>query len=340
MNRLERAMNKLIERLTARGLILMYHRVAEPDLDPWGLRVSPKHFAEQLAVINRFFHPLSMQELIKHMQRGKIPNRSIVVTFDDGYVDNLLNAKPLLEQYDVPATIFLATDALVEERNFWWDELAWVLLQPGTLPACLELNLNGSKNEWQLGDARRYSMQDRQKDWQRRPWDALSGTRLAFFYLIWQQLIRLPKPERLEALDAIRAWAGTGGDPWLGDHALSQEDVHALGKGDLVELGAHTMTHASLRLLPNSQQMDEIAGSKAQLENIIGRTVTSFSYPHGEYSDETMELVKKAGFQSASTTSFRCVLPKADRFQLPRFQVDDWNGEEFLRHLVRWYALS
>ena len=340
MNLIERATSKLKERLTSRGLILMYHRVAEPDLDPWGLRVSPKHFAEQLAVINRFFHPLSMQELIKHMQRGKVPNRSIVVTFDDGYVDNLLHAKPLLEHYDVPATIFLVTDALVEESNFWWDELEWALLQPGTLPASLKLNVNGSKHEWQLGDARQYSIQEREKDWRRRPWDALSGTRLAFFYLIWQQLLKLSKPERLEALDAIRAWVGTGSNPRRGDHALSQEDVRALGNGKLVELGAHTITHASLRLLSNSQQMDEIAGSKAQLENIIGRPVTSFSYPHGEYSVETTDLVKKAGFQVASTTNFRCVLPNADPFQLPRFQVDDWSGEEFLRRLVRWYALS
>ena len=340
MNRLENAMNKLLERLTARGLILMYHRVAEPDLDPWGLRVSPKHFAEQLAVINKFFHPLSMQELCRHIQRGKIPNRSIVVTFDDGYVDNLLSAKPLLERYDVPATIFLVTDALVEERTFWWDELEWALLQPGTLPDCLKLNLNGSKQEWELGNARQYSSQDREKDWQRRPWDGLPGTRLAFFYLIWQQLLKLSKPERLEALDAIRAWAGTGSDPRRGDHALSQDDVHDLGKGNLVELGAHTMTHATLRLLSNSQQMDEIAGSKAQLENIIGRPVTSFSYPHGEYSVETTALVKRAGFQVASTTNFRCVFHDADPFQLPRFQVDDWSGGEFLRRLARWYALS
>jgi peptidoglycan/xylan/chitin deacetylase (PgdA/CDA1 family) len=274
------------------------------------------------------------------MQRGKVPNRAIVLTFDDGYMDNLLNAKPLLEHYDVPATIFLVTDALVEERNFWWDELEWALLQPGTLPAYLELNVNGSKYEWHLGDAHLYSLKDRQNDWQRRPWDAPPGTRLAFFYLVWQQLLKLSKPERLEALDAIRAWVGTASDPRREDRALTQEDVSALGNGDLVELGAHTMTHASLRLLSNAQQMDEIAGSKAQLENITGRPVTSFSYPHGEYSVETTALVKRAGFQVASTTNFRCVLPDADPFQLPRFQVDDWSGEEFLRCLARWYALS
>jgi peptidoglycan/xylan/chitin deacetylase (PgdA/CDA1 family) len=339
MNLIQKATTKLKERLTARGLILMYHRIAEPDLDPWGLSVSPEHFSEQLEVINKYFYPLSMQELLRHLQRGNVPNWSIMVTFDDGYVDNLHNAKPLLEQYDVPATIFLVTEALVEGRNFWWDELEWALLQPGTLPDWLELKINGSNYEWELGSARWYSIPDRQDDWQRRPWDANPGTRLAFFYLIWQRLLELSRPERLEAMDAIRVWAGTNRPSRHRDRALSKDEVNTLGEGNLIELGAHTVTHASLRLLSNSQQMDEISGSKTQLENIISRPVTSFSYPHGEYSLETRGLVRRAGFHGASTTNFQCVLPGTDPFQLPRFQVDDWSGEEFLRRLAKWYAL-
>jgi peptidoglycan/xylan/chitin deacetylase (PgdA/CDA1 family) len=340
MNWIQRTVAKFSERLSARGLILMYHRISEPDLDPWGLSVSPDHFAEQLEVIKKYFYPLGMQEFLGHLQRGRVPNRSIVITFDDGYVDNLHHAKPLLERSDVPATIFLVTEAIVEERNFWWDELEWALLQPVTLPDWLELKVNSSKYEWQLGDARRYRLRDRQKDRQRRPWDAIPGTRLAFFYLIWQRLLELSKPERLEALDAIRAWAGASNDPPRGDRALSKDEVNVLGEGGLIELGAHTITHPSLKLLSTSQQMEEISGSKAQLENIIGHPVISFSYPHGEYSLETIELVQRAGFHGASTTNFKCVKPGADPFQLPRFQIDDWSGEELLRRLARWYALS
>ena len=338
MNLIHRAKTTLRETLTARGLILMYHRVAEPDLDPWGLSVSPAHFAEQLEVINKYFRPLSIQDLLKHLQRGKVPNRSVVVTFDDGYVDNLLNAKPLLAQYDVPATVFLVTEALVEDRNFWWDDLEGALLQPGTLPGHLELKVNSSKYEWSLGDARGYSKEDRQKDRQRRPWDAPTGTRLAFFYVIWQHLLKLSKPERIEALDAICTWAGMSKDLDRASRALNTHEVNVLREGSLIEVGAHTVTHPSLTVLSKVQQLEEIASSKTQLENIIGYPVTDFSYPHGDYSLESMELVHKAGFQSASTTNVKCVFRDADPFQLPRFQVDDWNGERFLRRIARWYV--
>lgn len=339
MNRIRRAKSRLKERLTSRGLILMYHRVAEPDLDPWGLSVSPGHFSEQLEVLQKYFHPLSLPELLKHIQRGRVPNRAIAVTFDDGYVDNLELAKPLLERSAVPATIFLVTEAIMEGRNFWWDELEWALLQPGTLPDSLTLRLRSRMLEWQLGAARRYTLQQRREDRQRRPWDAVPGTRLAFFNLIWQHLQALSGPERLEALAAICAWAGTSTQPRRGVRALSKDEVKVLGQGDLIELGAHTMTHPSLKALPISQQMDEISGSKNQLEDVIGRPVTSFSYPHGEYSTETVQLVQKTGLQTATTTHSKCVRADTDPFQLPRFQVDDWNGEQFLRRLARWYAL-
>src|SRR5215216_4612369 len=248
MNLIQRAAIQLRERLIARGLVLMYHRIAEPDLDPWGLSVSPGHFTEQLEVINKYFHPLRMKDLRSDLLRGKVPNRSIVVTFDDGYADTLQYAKPLLARYDVPATIFLVTEAILEERSFWWDELQWALLQPGTLPDSLELSVKGTKYEWQLDDARWYSQQDRHNDRQRRPWDALPGTRLAFFYLIWQRLLELSKPQRLEALDAIRAWARVNHDSQPRDRALSPAEVNILGEGGLIELGAHTMTHPSLKV--------------------------------------------------------------------------------------------
>src|SRR5262245_22040769 len=106
-----------------RALILMYHRVAEPPMDPWYLSVSPRHFAEQLDVLRQHARLLRVDQLSRALRDGDVPDRSVVVTFDDGYADNLRTAKSLLELYNVPATVFLTTGYIGQDREFWWDEL-------------------------------------------------------------------------------------------------------------------------------------------------------------------------------------------------------------------------
>ena len=102
----------------------MYHRIAALDSDPWRLAVEPARFAEQLEVIGASFRPFSLGELVRAIDAGQIPSRAVTVTFDDGYRDNLYAAKPLLERYRIPATVFVVTGYLDSARDFWWDELA------------------------------------------------------------------------------------------------------------------------------------------------------------------------------------------------------------------------
>jgi peptidoglycan/xylan/chitin deacetylase (PgdA/CDA1 family) len=107
----------------ADGVILMYHRVDVADLDPWRLAVDPGHFDEHLEVLCELFHPVSLERFAGAFASGGIPPGSVVVTFDDGYRDNLLNAQPLLEKHGVPASLFVTTGYLDSGRDFWWEEL-------------------------------------------------------------------------------------------------------------------------------------------------------------------------------------------------------------------------
>ena len=88
-------------------------------------------------------------------------------------------------------------------------------------------------------------------------------------------------------------------------------------------------------------QETEIQGSKARLEEILGRSVTSFAYPYGlrsDYSPETVAIVKQAGFDCASSSEEDNVWRGSDRFQLPRRIVFDWDGEQFARKLRQWFG--
>ena len=116
---LRKAARWLRSRYSPGALILGYHRVAHVHSDPHGLCVSPQHFEEQLAVLRREARPIALGELLRGLQEGHVPARAIAVTFDDGYADVLAQAQPLLERYEIPATVFVVSGCL--GGSFWWD---------------------------------------------------------------------------------------------------------------------------------------------------------------------------------------------------------------------------
>ena len=316
----------------------MYHGIAEVGSDPWSLCVSPRHFAEHLEVLQHFGHLMRLQDLSQNLREGSIPRHSVAVTFDDGYANNLHNAKPLLERYDIPATIFLTTGYIGSEREFWWDELDRLLLQPGRLPETLCLKVNGGTYRWELGEVAYYSEDTYRRDRNRKAWEGEPGSRHALFYSLWQLLRPLWEEKRRITLDELVTWAGVDPVARPTHRALLAEEVGTLGEGDLIEIGSHTVTHPFLSMHPATFQSDEIQQSKAYLEDITGRPVMSFAYPHGDYTKETVALVKKAGFTCACSSIENTVWRYTDCFTLPRFEVHNWNGEEFARRLSRAFA--
>jgi len=166
-------------------LILMYHRVTELRSDPWGLAVAPRHFAEHLEILRQYARPLSLRQLSQALLEGDLPDRSVVVTFDDGYADNLHNAKPFLERYDIPATVFLTSGFIGREREFWWDDLDRIILQPGTLPKRLKLVVNSDKYSWELGEAAHYTDDASQRHSRWRVREEAPSPRQSLYRSLW-----------------------------------------------------------------------------------------------------------------------------------------------------------
>src|SRR4051794_20071252 len=117
-----RAGRWLLERRGAIA-ILLYHRVTALDSDPQQLAVTPEHFDEHLRVLREICTPVELADVPRMLRARRLPKRPVAVTFDDGYRDNLHEAKPLLERHGVPATVFVASGYVGSGREFWWDEL-------------------------------------------------------------------------------------------------------------------------------------------------------------------------------------------------------------------------
>lgn len=337
-SKLRHTLQSLKKRFIPVSLILMYHRVADIKTDPWRLSVSPQHFSEHLEVLQKMACSQRLDHLAHALQQGKIPRRSVVITFDDGYADNLTTAKPLLERFHIPATFFLSTGCIEGHREFWWDELERLILQPLILPDKLQLSIRGMLYEWDLDGDVTLNDDRMRKNISWRAWEEAPGIRHEIYYLLWQLLKPLEDNERQHLLDQMLQWVGTQSLIRSTHSLLRPEEISLLAQGDMIEVGAHSATHVSLPSHSLSYQRDEINGSKRYLEELLGNPLTSFSYPYGDYTPETMALVKDAGFSCACSSHAGGVLLNSDHFQLPRLQVPDWDGEEFEKQLLTWFT--
>jgi hypothetical protein len=206
-------------------------------------------------------------------------------------------------------------------REFWWDKLERVVFSWAALPEQLSLRIRGGSYEWVAGETRR------------RP---ASGDRKDSAHSLHQSLLLLSPPEREKAMGQLCAWSGTAPDDQPSRRALTDGELIELAAGDLIEIGAHTVSHPVLAGLPTPVQRSEIQDSKAYLGNILGRSVSSFAYPNGSFSQQTQAIVQRSGFGCACASFKDVAWRGSDCFHLPRLWIPDCDGKAFSRWL-RWW---
>jgi peptidoglycan/xylan/chitin deacetylase (PgdA/CDA1 family) len=338
--RLFRAARWAAGRFAPRAFILMYHRIAEPESDPWALSVSPRHFASHLKILKKYTHPMGLPDLVAHLQDGKVPRRAVVITFDDGYADNLYEAKPLLERYDIPATVFLPTGFIGENEEFWWDKLDRLLLNSERLPKNPRLVVNGRSYVWELSESYDHQETSCPHGGHKSKANLQLCSRRSLYFSVYRLLLPLSEQDRQACLQEIQGWVSGEPKPSPAYGVLSPEEVDMLGRDGLVEIGSHTITHPFLSAHPEAFQQREIEQGKIDLEAITGRPVNSFAYPHGDYDERSVALVRQAGFVCACSIEENSVWRHSDPFLLPRLKVNNYNGEGFIRRLLGVLALK
>ena len=317
------------------GIILSYHRVARPELDPWGLRVSPENFAQQISVLRQFGSPISLPDFASSYQNGTAPERAIVVTFDDGYLDNLTHALPLLKKYGVPATVFIST-AYTDQDYFWWEALEHVFLRSNRLPQSLILQLNDGPMEWELGDASYYETVQYERDCISCKWRGERGSRIRIYHEVYDVLWSLGHAQRLQLVNDIILWAGMDRRSFSDSRPMNAEEIKTMGHQDIISIGAHSVNHLPLDEKPIHIQESEILGSRRVLEHVLNRPVNTFAFPHGKFCDESVNILKTNEFLCACTTRESGVERSTDPLLLPRYSVSDWTIEQFREKLAGW----
>ena len=328
---------RLLKWLSPKAIILLYHRVADVEIDPQLLSVSPAHFSEHMQVLSEFYHPKSLGSIYQEKRTNYFPNHSVMVTFDDGYADNFLVAQNILKAYEIPATVFVTSRMVDNKKEYWWDELERVFLSPNPLPRQLELLINNEIISFEFASELPGS--------EFEAWNVLSksprNSRQDAYLFLMGFLRKSNFSTRENLLSEIFAWAGLDRDLGrLKNISASSKLLSSLPKNGFIDVGAHTVTHPQLSSLSQSEQESEISGSKFDLEQILDRPIYAFAYPFGErrdYSKDSIRLVRQAGFNCACSNFSGLTTWLTDPFQLPRYIVRDWDGETFSKKLRGWF---
>lgn len=311
-------------RLLGGALILGYHRVSKLEHDFYEVCVSPENFAEHLHELRKHAHPIRLSELVQHLKDGSLPDRSVAITFDDGYSDNLYAAKPLLEKYEIPATVFVCTGYMGKE--FWWDELERLVTNSMADLCALHLQIGAKKFEWHETNA--------------SPEAGGSALRYKFCRALYHFMLTLEAEEQDRAMELIRSWSEVSSERISTSRAMTEDELLRLADGGLIELGAHTKHHPMLPQLSFERQREEIQSSKKDLETLLGKRIAGFSYPNGKATVDAKRLVQEMGFIYACTSLHDVVRPGSDVYELTRFWQQDVDGDQFVKRLNRWMSIK
>lgn len=320
------------------AIILAYHRVTRLDSDPQLLAVAPENFREHLAALKKHFSVVSLQVLHEQMLRKRVLPGTVVITLDDGYEDNLLFACPLLEEYSIPATIFVSTGLVDTDREFWWDDLERIFIQPGDLPEYLSLGIEGKTLDYCFKDVRFYSQENHQllKSWSVLEPSVPTPRHQAYMDLC-SVFRELDYSAQVKLLQELYEWSGKEPQGRTSHRVLSSDSLKKLGKSDVVEIGAHSEHHCVLSGLTNAQQNEEIVQCKKKLKDILDEEIISFSYPFGgkvDYNISTLALLKNNGFELSCSNYPGPVRWDTNPFELPRTLIRNWSGDKLLEHLA------
>lgn len=289
------------------AIILMYHRIG--TLDPTRhLSVRPAHFKDHMEHLGRSFQPLPLQEILDRSANGTLPDRAVAITFDDGYLDALTVASPILRGLGIPATFFVNTDKVERRHERWSDILERIFLSDSAVPSILGLRLSGSSRVIQTGNR-----QERQ----------------AAYNEICDLGLALSSPEREELIETVSAWSLLDLDPRDSHRLLTSKEIVELASVKGHDIGGHTTHHLFLPAHQRAVQHQEVLENKRDLERLLGAPVRFFAYPYGDYTAETVEVAAAASFRGAVTVEPGRVHADSDPLRLPRHSVREMDGARF-----------
>lgn len=286
---------QLIQSLRSRRClsVLTYHSViAEPlPFYDWTY-LDAAAFRQQMDYLRRHFAVLPLTQALHLLRQDALPGPTAALTFDDGFRNNHDVAFPILREYRLPSSIYLATDLIGTDKTVWFARLLLALQTTRST----RLIWNGT--DYPLDNA---------------------AVRAASSARLQAALKKFPAEVLERALYEIETLLAVPHNPSVDENSpfrmLDRTQIGAMLDSGLVEFGAHTCGHTILSRLTSAEKAAQIANSVQRVAAITGQECSLFAYPNGapqDFDAESQELLAAAGIKTALT-----MIPGANRPDTP-----------------------
>jgi peptidoglycan/xylan/chitin deacetylase (PgdA/CDA1 family) len=321
--------------IASEGLaVVTYHGVLPEGYEPIdsgfdGNLVTAQALRQQLRLLKSKYSLISPQEMREWLLgRRELPRRAVLLTCDDGLLNNLTDMLPILREEGLPC-LFFATGASAGEMrtNLWYEELFLILLRAPE--GDFEISCEGISIQVQLT-----SREQRRATW-------------------WKSVKRLSQVDyksRQSFIHAARVHFGTEAwQPCADEKSASCRRFGLMTAPELRELivkgmtiGAHSMSHPALSQAPLDLARAEISESGVRLGVALGERPWAFAYPFGDAQSVTPEILKmpkEAGYEAAFMNFAGGLGSELPVFALPRIHVTtEMSLAEFESHVSGFYG--
>jgi len=294
-------------------LILLYHQIKNPE-NRFEVAVSQENFDTHMRFVAENFKVISLKAALEMMRRGEQSDQpAAVITFDDGYRDNLTAGLPVLRKYGLPATFFIAAGSMGNQEPMWTSRVEYYFKK--TNARSLRLETLPGLGTIELNDA---------------------AKRLYSCHAVKAEMKKVPDEGRIRILEELEQKTGLKSEALRGlaSEMLSWDEVREMASDPLVEIGSHSVTHRMLANLSEDEVREELAASKAMIEKETGREVPHFSYPGNSYNDRVRRIAREAGYEAACAVDQEICGYGADRFALKRVHIENGKLDSFLAEIT------
>jgi peptidoglycan/xylan/chitin deacetylase (PgdA/CDA1 family) len=282
--------------------IVTFHHIWDPDpdypFDPGTVDATPPQFRRQIETLARYCTPIGIDELIQALDGAPLPKNPVMITFDDGYQSCHEVALPILRAVGVRATFFVSTAFITERRLYWWERIA-LILRGAKFPATT------------ISYPAKLAIDHR---------DAALLKRL---YVLVKTTPALDVDRFLDELGAALGveWNRQIEAEYADGLIMTWDQVRALARAGM-DVESHGRRHRVLATLDDAQLVDELAGSRLDLEAQLGRPVRAIAYPVGRrvaHQSRIRDALAAAGYRIglSNRTGVNAFWPLALRGVMP-----------------------